>query len=590
MSNDISAHALRNVGKTSQPPTKMNRSTKTKKVSGAEMATKQLKLDTTRATQAALKAQYATFSQRREDTIAAIHADFPATTEQTIRRYITSTVMAKKTRAATVYNAYVSKVCEDTGKNMKDAKAQVGEEMRDAGVKTARELVGEEEAEELLERLKEKNATKTHGIRYINAANVADCHSTANKKQVIADDLFTRTGARSFGMQSRGHADDQAQPYLYFSPDADHFAVEVLKMSTVELMRRFDSWSTTQDQAPRTYETVESLRHTIIELILDGLRKITKKPNATMHYKAYDLAIRYKLGVQIVGDVNGDMPRDPSKITTLDQLRQVRGVWKSGETRWVFLNKTEEKVLEKEMSKQRTKGPLGKRAPRKDRGKSRPKRKAQPCSDSDELEEDKSEEDKSEEDTSEEDKSEEDEESPKSRKAPATKKTYKSRAVIESDRDSEEEEEEQEEEEQEKESEKESEKGSEKDSDDNNDDDGWMDIDEQMDIDLPTGTLAIKTSTTQLPVFAGPSTSTLLQDRGAANVPTQREMMTVFSTQPAKETAKEKGSKRKANENEWDEPPRKKKVKQTPLAAPLQFCLGLHGRPRRRRRRRCSVL
>jgi len=46
---------------------------------------------------------------------------------------------------------------------------------------------------------------------------------------------------------SRGHPDDPAQPHILSGGNGDEFCLEVLKMTAVELVRRFELWATNKD-------------------------------------------------------------------------------------------------------------------------------------------------------------------------------------------------------------------------------------------------------------------------------------------------------------------------------------------------------
>ncbi|KAJ7216997.1 hypothetical protein GGX14DRAFT_561511 [Mycena pura] len=371
MSSSISAHALRNPGKATQATTGKP---KKKVLSSAEQATRKLALDKTRADKASIDARFADFHLLREQTIEKIQKEFPHRTDRFIRDNICSTAVTRKPRAPNLFNAYVSQISQQTGQGFEDAKAIARANMAQAGVEHVADLVSLEEAEALRKSLKDRTEEKQHGIRYINASNLTDCQQTVHQIQTIADNMHDRTGVRLLGFMSRGHPDDPSEPHFFSGGEGEDFCLETLKMGTVELVHRFESWAASKDKISRRTETVDTVRHDIVELTNSGLRTLLNDPKAKMKYKQYDYKIRYDKKAQIEGDIGGcedGAPRNPAEITTIDELRRVREAWRSGVTRWVFLTPMQMEEVSQKITQLRARGPIGKRKKRSDTGNRR---------------------------------------------------------------------------------------------------------------------------------------------------------------------------------------------------------------------------
>jgi hypothetical protein len=61
-------------------------------------------------------------------------------------------------------------------------------------------------------------------------------------------DLYDRTGVRAIALFSRGNVDDPALPYSTDSDGALGFFIEELGFSSLDVIRRFETWSVSQDE------------------------------------------------------------------------------------------------------------------------------------------------------------------------------------------------------------------------------------------------------------------------------------------------------------------------------------------------------
>ncbi|KAJ6522109.1 hypothetical protein DFH09DRAFT_1424189 [Mycena vulgaris] len=385
-----SAHSQRNPRKPIIPArrrqTQSQASRASKELEAALRKERQMRLDDD------IDAFYALRAQRITE-IAQDHGK----SEKAIRAIISNTTQYKASRAPNLRNAIIhdravkAKEAGDHPKALTDLQMELEDAIEDGDVETAAEKMSPEEKIRLIDQLTEWRELHRRGARSTNKAAAMDGLQTANGVRDAILDLYERTGIRAFAVFSRGNPDDTALPHCVDSDDALAFFTQVLDMPEVDVLRKFEQWSCTLDNGPRERNDGSTMRKLIVQLVLDGLRKITKMKTATMSYEHYDVDIRQALKVEIAGWPI-DIPMvSPGKITSVESLRALRDKLRSGAIHWVCMTKSQLTELDKELDERRNAkgGTLKKRAERSDKGKKRgPRRNTAGADEEEEEEED----------------------------------------------------------------------------------------------------------------------------------------------------------------------------------------------------------
>ncbi|KAJ7115402.1 hypothetical protein C8R44DRAFT_880701 [Mycena epipterygia] len=193
----------------------------------------------------------------------------------------------------------------------------------------AKEPVRADEKKRLMDQGNASRQLKKRGTRASNKSAAADTRSTIARMQDELIDLDERTGTRGFAFITRGHVDDSQLPTFIDSGDSAKFCIEVLKVSAVDLLRRFEQWTCTRDKAARRDTRCLMISETV-GLIEAALRAITKKSNLTMSYVYLDVDIREPFHVEIAGWPHDIPMLSPAKIKGVERVRRLRDAGQEG--------------------------------------------------------------------------------------------------------------------------------------------------------------------------------------------------------------------------------------------------------------------
>ncbi|KAJ7077098.1 hypothetical protein C8R44DRAFT_896392 [Mycena epipterygia] len=252
----------------------------------------------------------------------------------------------------------------------------------------AKEPVRADEKKRLMDQGNASRQLKKRGTRASNKSAAADTRSTIARMQDELIDLDERTGTRGFAFITRGHVDDSQLPTFIDSGDSAKFCIEVLKVSAVDLLRRFEQWTCTRDKAARR-DTRRLMISETVGLIEAALRAITKKSNLTMSYVYLDVDIREPFHVEIAGWPHDIPMLSPAKIKGVERVRRLRDGWLNKTITWVRMDDKQVMQLTTDLAKQRAKkgGILKLKNTRSDKGGTHRKGKGKGREESDEEEE-----------------------------------------------------------------------------------------------------------------------------------------------------------------------------------------------------------
>ncbi|KAJ6632012.1 hypothetical protein B0H10DRAFT_2250699 [Mycena sp. CBHHK59/15] len=225
------------------------------------------------------------------------------------------------------------------------------EELQDAidegQIKAIGDTIDDEEKARLINQLQEHRELSRRGVHATNKAAAVDGMQTAKRVGDVMLDLFECTGIRGLALFSCGNPNDAALPHCVDSNDTLVFFQQVLDISPLDLLRRFEQWSCTQDEASRDRNDINSVRKEIVHLVLDGLRKVTKDKKASMSYVDYNVDIHELKKVELAG-WPADIPMGRPAKFVVETPRWIHDGLRSGAIKWVTMTKTQHTVLVKE--------------------------------------------------------------------------------------------------------------------------------------------------------------------------------------------------------------------------------------------------
>ncbi|KAJ7698012.1 hypothetical protein B0H17DRAFT_1197005 [Mycena rosella] len=183
------------------------------------------------------------------------------------------------------------------------------------------------------------------GMHATNKASSMDVQQTVRAIGSMLLDLFERTGTRGFCVVSRGHANEPGLPAMVDSDDSmSAFFKQVYKVSELHVLRSFEQFSCTQDNASKQKNDLTSLRKQIVEINTEGLRHAGTDKKATMLYDHYDYEVRELKRAEIVGWPKDIVFQRPSKMSA-DEARTIRNAFKTGAIFWRRISNADHAAL-----------------------------------------------------------------------------------------------------------------------------------------------------------------------------------------------------------------------------------------------------
>lgn len=221
--------------------------------------------------------------------------------------------------------------------------------------------------------------------------------------------LNSRTGMHAFAFFGRGHLDDPSVPEVIETENALDFIGDVLSRNVRDVARLFDNFTTTRGSSPSssayitcinltfhialdiTKDSRPKLRTELSESIMMGLRAclfslifalsqsnyrtgmVSKKKHVKMVFPPqYDVAVVQKHRAHVIGWPESIPFTNPGKIGTVEELRELVSLWRSGACRWVAMSKADIDAHDKVVAEKLKTGELKRgRKQRSDKGTTR---------------------------------------------------------------------------------------------------------------------------------------------------------------------------------------------------------------------------
>ncbi|KAJ7857953.1 hypothetical protein B0H14DRAFT_3447652 [Mycena olivaceomarginata] len=361
-----STHAIRNPGKAVQQVRRRPTA------SGAAKATAVLQKEEARLQRRAYEQEVESFNEHRDREIARIAKKF-GKTDRYVRGVLchkssVKTTRRKNLRNAIKYDRALKARAAGEQKSLEDYNNDLQDEIDD-GAAFDEQSLGKVEYDRLMDQLEEKRQTETRGARATNKAAANDARKTSMSIGEQLTNLYERTGVRAFAVFSRGNADDDALPQAVDSDNALEFFLQEMGTDQLDVMRKFEHYSCTMDEATRKKNDAKSVRADMSKRLTKGLQMILKNSKVVMEYAKYDIVIRAGHGVEMAGWPR-DVAVERAGNMNAETVRRILRMILAGEIRWVSMSKEARAALIKEQDAQRAEsgGTLLKRKERSDKG------------------------------------------------------------------------------------------------------------------------------------------------------------------------------------------------------------------------------
>nr|GAT49524.1 predicted protein [Mycena chlorophos] len=309
-----------------------------------------------------------------------------------IWQQVTSSAYSTRSREPSYYNAYVAEVLDElkadnpraflkahvlrltpgVGADIHAAKREITRRWKAAGCKGLADYLTDEEKHRLRDTLADRNQERHVSVRKTNIGNSVDVSRNFAQVEYKMQGVYERANAPSLCFVSKGRLSDKIEAQCLSTGDCQNFLLEIFNVSPVEFLWRFEAYNcmkergrdlhaigkelTNSNKGQKTVQTVDALRQLITRMVHDGLMLITNIAQVKMYYWHYDYGIRYLLGVELVGLLEGDTkPVNPALITTAGRLQETVTALQSGKMHWQKVSRTAMKKLKAELGEEGSK-------------------------------------------------------------------------------------------------------------------------------------------------------------------------------------------------------------------------------------------
>ncbi|KAJ7830494.1 hypothetical protein B0H14DRAFT_3464740 [Mycena olivaceomarginata] len=321
--------------------------------SGAAKATAALRKEEARLQRCAYEQEIETFNEHRDREIARIAKRF-GKTDRYVRGVLCHKSSFKTTRKKNLCNAIkhdraLKAKAGGEQKSLEEYNGDLQNEIDDSAA-FDEESLGKVEYDRLMDQLEEKRQTETRGARATNKAAANNARKTSMSIGEQLTNLYERTGAVD-------------------SDNALEFFLQEMGTDQLDVMRKFEPYSCTMDDATRKKNDVKSVRADMSKRLTKGLQMILRNTKVVMEYTKYDVTIRAGHGVEMAGWPK-DVPVERAGTMNAETVRRILRMILAGEIRWVSMSKEARAALIKEQDAQRAEsgGTLLKRKERSDKG------------------------------------------------------------------------------------------------------------------------------------------------------------------------------------------------------------------------------
>ncbi|KAJ6592960.1 hypothetical protein B0H19DRAFT_1055620 [Mycena capillaripes] len=220
-----------------------------------------------------------------------------------VRRRMAASSSYKERRKPSLYNAKISALMaeqnadreEGNRLSLSDIKAMVRDDPSLLEGYTA------EEEEEMLANLAGKRELKHRGTRSDNISANADIKRTVGRLVEELNGMAQRANMVGFAMFSRGHLHDTSTPTTISTGGVLDFFRDILKKEPADVGALFELWVVNREQGAKGPNALRTMQKECTDMILTGLRAVTKRTKVAMNYDNYIKSIVEGKNVGLVG-------------------------------------------------------------------------------------------------------------------------------------------------------------------------------------------------------------------------------------------------------------------------------------------------
>ncbi|KAJ7934749.1 hypothetical protein B0H13DRAFT_2305523 [Mycena leptocephala] len=220
-----------------------------------------------------------------------------------VRRRLLASSSYKPQRKPSLYNAKISVLMAELNADREGGNRLSIPQVK-AMVKDDPSLLegytSEEEAEMLAD-LTAKREHKRHGTRANNIAANADIRRTMARLVQELNGMAQRANMVGFAMFSRGHLHDTSTPTTISTGGALDFFRDVLKKDPADVSALFELWAVNWEQGGKGPNTLLAMQKECTDIILTGLKAVTKQTKAAMNYENYIKLMVERKNIGLVG-------------------------------------------------------------------------------------------------------------------------------------------------------------------------------------------------------------------------------------------------------------------------------------------------
>ncbi|KAI6010639.1 hypothetical protein BKA83DRAFT_4132479 [Pisolithus microcarpus] len=194
-----------------------------------------------------------------------------------------------------------------------------------------------------------RDLAKNASVHATNSAAVHDVQLTLEHVFKILDGLTLRTGLYVCLFATHGHVYDSSQPFWYGTDNVMDFWEDVMNVKPDELVCKLEQWACVQGKNIEERNSVEGMQRLCARILNSGLRAysstlfnrlshthtgiVAKKKNQ-INFINFEVAIKEKYGIDLLGWPEGVPFQSPCAITSAEHLWTLRDAFKAGSSAW----------------------------------------------------------------------------------------------------------------------------------------------------------------------------------------------------------------------------------------------------------------
>ncbi|KAI6104654.1 hypothetical protein EDD16DRAFT_1492499 [Pisolithus croceorrhizus] len=196
----------------------------------------------------------------------------------------------------------------------------------------------QDKKDELLHALTEYQALKNTSICATNSAAACNTQLTLEHIFKILDGLTLHTGIYVCLFASCSHIYDSSQPFWYGTNNIMDFWEDVMDLEPNEIVHKMEQWVCMHGKNIEECNSVEGMQQLCTCILNSGLCVIVKK-KIQINFINFEVAIKAKYGINLVGWPEGVPFQLPHAITNAKHLHTFHDMLKVGTCHWAYMSR-----------------------------------------------------------------------------------------------------------------------------------------------------------------------------------------------------------------------------------------------------------